>query len=134
MKAKIKLPHAEDAEPLNLTDIAGDLASEVNYYIGATEELPDMSAAELGSQLDKMLSSETIRFFLEQGDFGRGFLSGLAAGIFTLELEVDRQIATREGELDPDDELSDEDLEDLIHGGLKNGTRGGGKGEDDQNH
>lgn len=142
MKAKTKFsqPHAMHDDPtsaLNLTEISSDLVQEANLYATATDDLPDLTTAEFGQQLAKMLSTETIKFFLEAGDYGRGFLSGLALGIFALEQEVDRQLSERFETTalitgDEDAELSEEDMKDAIYNGLKHGTKGGEN--DGENH
>jgi len=127
MKTKFSQAHDDDpASSLNLTEIASDLVEEANNYVTVTDDLPDLTAAELGAQLDKMLCTETIKFFLEQGAYGRGFLSGLAMGIATLELAVDKMLARRLLELGLEDEedMSEEDVEDVVYDGLKYGTRG----------
>ena len=116
----------DNESALNLSEVASDLVQEANLYAMATEDLPDLTTAEFASQLSKMLSSDTIKFFMEGGDYGRGFLSGLAIGIFMLESEVDRQLAQRQDEIGEDEEISDEDIEEIIYGGLKNGVKGGG--------
>lgn len=129
MKAKTKFSQAGATGgdgTLNITEIAADLVTEANFYTLATEDLPDLTTAEFGSQLSKMLDAETIRFFLEGGDYGRGFLSGLAIGVATLEMEVDRQLNARADEVGGEDLMTDDDYEEVIFLGLKNGTKGGG--------
>jgi hypothetical protein len=131
-KTKFKLSTAGGDEPINLNEVASDLAAEANFYVTATEELPDMTGPEVAEQLSKMLSNELVTFFLESGEYGRGFLAGVAYGIFTLEQYVDAQLADRLE--NNEDEFTDEEAEDMILNNLKNGLRGGGRGTDETNH
>lgn len=118
-------------EQLNLHDIGADLAEEANQYFASTNDLPDITGPELATQLDKMLETETIELFLQNGDLGRGILMGIAIGVFTLELAVDIQLAARTDEADGDeDAVPDDEIEEIILNGLKKGIRDGG-GPDD---
>lgn len=128
MKAKFSQNHGDDPmRQLNLEEIGADLAEESNHYASATEDLPDVTGSEMAMQLDKMLSTDTLKFYLEQGDYGRGFLSGVAIGVFALELALDRKReALTETAGGDEDAVNDDDIEDVILKGLKGGLRGGG--------
>jgi len=122
----------DPAHTLNLTEIGADLAAEANQYFKVTEDVPDMTGAEMSLQLSKMLDTDTIEFLLQQGELGKGILIGIAAGIFMLERTVDQKIAAQEAFFGVE-ELDDDQMEKIILDGLRQGRYGGkADGESEQ--
>lgn len=127
MKTKFSMHKKLEQAHLNLEEVGHDLATEANFYVTAGDDLPDVTGPELAMTIDRMVSTDTINFFLEQGDYGRGFLAGLGIGVFALELSIDVKLKELEEAAGGDEEdVSDEDIEDAVYGGIKRGLRGGG--------
>lgn len=136
MRTKFARSEANDdpSTALNLSEIGADLAAEANFYMTATNDLPDMTGAEMALQLSKMLDADTIRFFLESGEIGRGILIGIAVGVEALEQAVDIKLVGLEELYGSEEDVPDDLIEEEIITGLKQGLHGGKKGENDEEH
>lgn len=121
MKVVLRRLIEPDGKSMNLMDIAQDLSEEYDMIQPGLDDWAAINVPRMAETLERMFSLRDISYLLHMHG-GKHLMIGAVVAIAAIEDSIQRQI----DELDDADELTDEELEELISDGVGGFGHGGG--------
>lgn len=113
MKVVLRRLIEPDGKTLNLMDIAQDLTDEHDMIQPGLDDWAELTVPRMAETLERMFSLKDISYLLHIHG-GKHLIIGAIMAICAIEDSIQGQL----DEVDEDDELSDEELEELIADGV----------------